>query len=71
MLWTEFPNPIFGNKTKKKKEGRKQTKQHQRNGNDASSILESADSVNKIQVRHGAYLRVKKITHHNSPKLVK
>lgn len=23
MLWTEFPNPIFGNKTKKKK-GRKE-----------------------------------------------
>lgn len=59
MLWTELLNPIFGNKRKGKE--RKQTK-HLWNGNYASSILESADSVHKIQGRHGAYLRVKKIT---------
>lgn len=41
MLWTEL-NPIFENKTKKKKKGRKQTK-HLWNGNDASSISKSAD----------------------------
>lgn len=52
----------MGIKQRKRKDGRKQTKRHLWNGNYASSILESADLVNKTQARRGIYLRVKKIT---------